>query len=197
MVGFHHSHVLDIERPGTPCCDSSVFWVDRPGLTPRTLLITFWLCSPWLNPSRFLNWSILLAVSWCSPGSREVQISIHHFVSQSGCSRILDLVYTAFITLPRKAESGLSCGIVCPECTFPPDHTACLMSPGSQWSLHCKQMLNPRRRDGGNVLHLLYLQTLEQHPFISLTRRIINWYLLNPSVTGALPHSIRDSRGWS
>lgn len=122
MVCFHHSHVLDVERPWTLCCDSRhsrVFWVDRPGLTPRTPLhITFWLCSPWLNPSRFLNWSILLAVSCCSPDSREVQISIYHFVFQSGCSRILDLVYTAFITPPREAESGLSCGLFAQSVLF-------------------------------------------------------------------------------
>lgn len=74
IVGFHHSHVLEVERPWIPCCDSShswVFWVARPGLTPRTPLhITFWLCSPWLNTSRFLNWNFLLTVSCYSPGSR-------------------------------------------------------------------------------------------------------------------------------
>lgn len=121
-----------------------------------------------------------------------------HFVSQSGHSRTLDIVYTAFITPPREAESGLSCRIPCPECTFPPDHTACLMSPGSQRSSHYKQIQNPRRRDGGNILHLLYLQTLVQHPFISLTIRTVNWCLLNPSVTRARASGILgvDLRKW-
>lgn len=130
-MGFHHSNVLDFEQ--TPCCDSSSSSVFCELLAPQTPLhYSLWLCSPWLDPSRFLDWSILLVLSCCSPGPRKAQISLYHFLSQTGSRKTLDLVNTAVITPSKEAKSGLRHGIVCPECTFPSDRTACLMSTGSR-----------------------------------------------------------------